>query len=340
MSPKINPGLKKGLKYGFRYLFFLAVGIVIFWLIYKDLDFNKFWSILGELEYGWIILSVLLGLLSHLIRAWRWNMLIRPLVGYRVRLYNTFLSVLILYFFNLLIPRAGELARCSVLSRYEKIPVTKLFGTVIIERIADFVFMIFLVIVVFSINITRLKDFLLAHPEINENFIQIMSLTNIILAAAVILLLVAFFFLLRPVGRNWIGERLKNIRNNFKDGIRSVTRLENTWLFAISTVAIFAMYLMMLYVVFLSFEPTRHLTIWAGTFTFLMSGLAMLAPIQGGIGPWHFMVFETLVLYGIDKTDGKIFALIAHTSTNLVYLVVGLAAFLIIPLVNRKKRGS
>jgi hypothetical protein len=94
----------------------------------------------------------------------------------------------------------------------------------------------------------------------------------------------------------------------------------------------------MLYVIFLDFEPTSHLSIQIEMITFLMGGLAMLAPVQGGIGPWHFMVYETLFIYGIDKADGKIFALIAHTSTNLIYLVLGLIAFILLPLLNSRRR--
>lgn len=92
----------------------------------------------------------------------------------------------------------------------------------------------------------------------------------------------------------------------------------------------------MLYVVFLAFPPTRHLTIWTGMFTFMMSGLAMLAPVQGGIGAWHFMVIESLFLFGIDKEAGKSFALIAHSSTSLIYLFWGVLALIIFPMVNPK----
>jgi hypothetical protein len=88
------------------------------------------------------------------------------------------------------------------------------------------------------------------------------------------------------------------------------------------------MWLIMLYVVFLAYEPTSHLTLRVGMVTFLMGGLAMLAPVQGGIGPWHFMVVETLILYGIPKTQGLIFAAVAHTSTNLIYIVWGGAALI------------
>jgi hypothetical protein len=99
------------------------------------------------------------------------------------------------------------------------------------------------------------------------------------------------------------------------------------------------MWLFMLYVIFKAYPPTQHLSLQTGMITFLMGGLAMLAPVQGGIGPWHFMVYETLFIYGIDKADGKVFALIAHASTNLIYLVLGLAALLAMYLLNRKKPG-
>jgi hypothetical protein len=132
-------------------------------------------------------------------------------------------------------------------------------------------------------------------------------------------------------------KRIRLIRQNFISGIKSIAQLENKWLFAGHTIFIFIMWLFMLYVIFLAYKPTSHLSLETGMITFLMGGLAMLAPVQGGIGPWHFMVYETLFIYGIDKADGKVFALIAHASTNLIYLFLGLAALLIMPLVNSAK---
>jgi uncharacterized membrane protein YbhN (UPF0104 family) len=100
------------------------------------------------------------------------------------------------------------------------------------------------------------------------------------------------------------------------------------------------MWLFMLYVVFLAYEPTSHLSLQTGMITFLMGGLAMLAPVQGGIGAWHFMVIETLVIYGISRPQGKVFALIAHATTNFVYLIFGLIALALMPLVNSKKKDT
>jgi hypothetical protein len=123
------------------------------------------------------------------------------------------------------------------------------------------------------------------------------------------------------------------------EGIQSIMKMENKWKFIGHTLFIFLLWLLMLYAVFLAFGPTSHLPITTGMVVFMMGGLAMLAPVQGGIGPWHFMVYETLFLYGIDKTDGKIFALIAHTSTNLIYLIFGIIALMILPIVNSNRKS-
>jgi len=137
---------------------------------------------------------------------------------------------------------------------------------------------------------------------------------------------------------NMFVKRLRLIKHNFVLGIKSIAKLENKWAFLAHTVFIFLMWLLMLYVIFFAYGPTSHLSLETGMITFLMGGLAMLAPVQGGIGPWHFMVYETLFIYGIDKADGKVFALIAHSSTNLIYLVLGLAAFIILPLINARRK--
>jgi uncharacterized protein (TIRG00374 family) len=318
-----------------KYLVFLAIGLFVFWMVYKDLDTKKLMVALSNVNYFWIFVSVFLSMLSHVSRAIRWKMLIKPL-GYDPRVSNIFLSVLVLYFTNLLAPRAGEVARCTILSKYEKIPASKLVGTMIIERIADLITMMILAVIIFAVNIGVLKRFFQVHPEFGQNILAILSLTNILLFTAVIVLIIVLILMVKPSKDGKIFQFINRVKGNFKEGVRSILLLENKWYFILHTLFIFLMWLLMLYVVFLAFEPTKHLSIWVAMFTFLMSGLAMLMPVQGGIGPWHFMVIESLFLYGINKTDGQIFALIAHTSTSLIYLLLGLVAFILFPMLNRK----
>jgi uncharacterized protein (TIRG00374 family) len=327
-----------------KYFVFLGLGIFVFWWVYKDEPLDKYRVAFKNLNYFWIIISFFFSLLSILSRAIRWNMLIRPL-GYKPRLYNSYLAVLILYFVNLILPRAGEVFRCTILNRYEKIPFIKLAGTVFVERLADFITLMVLAVVIILSQLGVFITFFNTHPDIRDYLLDIFSLKNILFAIALLLAIVVAYFLFRVYYNrkkadrtNVFIKRIRLMRQNFIEGILSIMRLENKWLFVGHTIFIFLMWLFMLYVIFLAYGPTSHLSLQTGMITFLMGGLAMLAPVQGGIGPWHFMVYETLFIYGIAKADGKVFALIAHASTNLIYLVLGLLALLIMPLLNASRR--
>jgi uncharacterized protein (TIRG00374 family) len=313
-----------------KYLGFFSVGVLIFWLLYRKIDWQELVGALKGLNYFWIAASIFFGLLSQVSRSLRWKMLIKPM-GYNPKLSNTFLSVLVLYFVNLIIPRAGEVARCTVLTRTDKIPFTKLIGTVFVERLADTIMLFFLAIVIFALNFTVVLEFFNQHPAIAANLQKFLSVKYLIIA---LLALLAAVFLVIALRNNLKKSKSKGklvaIRDQFIAGIKSIASMEKKWLFIGHTFFIFLMWLVMLYVVFLAYVPTENLTLRSGMVVFLMGGLAMLAPIQGGIGPWHFMVVETLLLYGISREQGLIFALIAHTSTNLIYIVFGGVALLIL----------
>jgi glycosyltransferase 2 family protein len=329
----------KLLKKFLLYTVFLFLGVSLFWLQYKNLDWVTLKHGLAVTNYWWILIAIIFGLLSHVSRAIRWKMLIKPL-GYDPKVSNIFLSVLVMYFTNLLLPRAGEVARCTILSKYEKIPASKLIGTMIVERIADTLTMLVLAVFILGINLSVFKRFLQSNPEVNKKLVTLLSITNIILAVGVIALIVIIFLLVKPFKKTGFNEKFKKIKNELKEGIKSILMLKNKWYFLAHTLFIFLMWLLMLYVVFLAYPPTRHLTIWTGMFTFLMGGLAMLAPVNGGVGAWHFMVRQSILLYGISMDDGKIFALIAHSSTNLVFIIFGSAALILFPILNRKNKGA
>jgi uncharacterized protein (TIRG00374 family) len=325
-----------------KYIFFLAIGVVLFWWLYKDEPIKEYIKAFNNLNYFWIAASIIFGILSQVSRAIRWNMLIKPL-GYKPKFYNSFLSVYILYLVNLIIPRAGEIFRCSVMSRYEKIPFAKLVGTVFIERMADFIFLMILAVFIILSQLGVFIGFFNTHPEMKEKLFSILSWRNLIIVILAFGLAFLGFVIFRRYFRQKKEEnssfvsKLRSLKYNFIEGIKSISKLENKWLFMGHTAFIFLMWLFMLYVVFLAFKPTSHLSLETGMITFLMGGLAMLAPVQGGIGAWHFMVIETLVIYGVAQPEGKIFALIAHASTNLIYLVFGTIALILIPLVNSRQ---
>jgi uncharacterized protein (TIRG00374 family) len=329
--------MKKRILKTAQYLIFFAVGVFLFWLVYRDMDIQNFKQELSKINLWWLVVSFVFSILSHISRAIRWNMLIRPL-GYNPRTINSFLSVLVMYLTNLILPRAGELARCTVLGRYEKIPFTKLVGTVVIERTTDLVAMIVFAITIILLQWSVFSKFLGLHPDVNSKLSSIFSLLHILIGVILIIGFIVIILAFRKkIKKTSLFQKVSHLYYNFTEGIKAIGKLENKWRYIGHTVFIYLMWLFALYVVFLSYPPTRHLSILTGMATFVMGGLAMIAPVQGGIGPWHFMVYETLFIYGIDKPFGKIFALIAHTTTNLFLLILGVVALMILPAINRNR---
>ncbi len=317
-----------------KFLSFFLLGILIFWWVYKDQDISRIKSILSnEVNYFWIAASVFLGMLSHISRTIRWNLMIEPL-GHKPRTLNTFLAVMIGYLMNLALPRMGEISRCGVLARYEKIPFTKLVGTVVLERLIDVLMLLLLLVIVIFTQFGQVIEFLNNNPEVQEKLEKI--LYSPILPVSIVLFLLVIWLSRHKIRASGLAQKVLGLFNQFAEGFRSIRDIKNKGAFVFHSVFIWVLYYLMLYCVFFSFEFTSHLTAWAGLTVFVLGSFGMVAPVQGGIGAWHFMVIEGLALYGIDKADGKVFALLAHGSTTVMLIVVGLIALLVLPFVNER----
>jgi uncharacterized protein (TIRG00374 family) len=323
-----------------KYLFFLALGVFIFWLIYRKYDINEMIDAFRHVDYFWIIMSLVFSVLSIVSRAIRWRLLIKS-IGYKPRFVNVFLSCYILYFVNLFVPRAGEVARCSVLASTDKIPFPKLVGTMIIERLADVIMLAMLSVIIFASNWETIIVIADKYPVLKESFQSLLSLKSLLIIIALMIagfLAIRYFINYKKRKKLEAGDKKESLWTKLMEGVDSISHLKHRWAFFGHTAFIFLMWLAMLYVVFLAFEPTAHLSIRAGMLTFLMGGLAMLVPVQGGIGPWHFMVSLTLAKgYDIAASDADIFAFIAHTTTNLIYVVLGAIAFIAVFFINSGK---
>ena len=315
-----------------KYVLLFGIGVFIFWKIYRG-EWGRVKETLKNLNYFWIGISVVLSVLSQISRAIRWNMLIKPL-GHNPRISKTFLSIMVLYLVNLIVPRGGEVARCIVLSKSEKIPFSKLVGTVFIERLADFMTLTLLALMVFLSRIGILAKLYNSIQEVQSGISKIFTLKTLIILILLIILFFAGLFLFRAIIKKNSNKnssfilKLRELKRNVIEGIKSIAKLKNKWYFIAHSLLIFVLWLFMLYVIFLAFEPTKHLPLWTGIVTFLIGGIAMILPISGGIGIWHLAVSYTLVLYGVTLEDAEIFALVAHSTTNLIYLILGLIAYI------------
>lgn len=325
--------LKKRLSRIIQYIIFPAIGLFIIWQLYKDQKAEEILQVLkNDMNFKWIGLSVVLGLLSHMSRAMRWQMLIEP-VERKPRFCNTFWAVMTGYLANLVFPRMGEVTRCGVISKYEKISFTRVVGTVVAERLSDLLMLILITLVVFVLQFDLLTEFL-------RNNINITAFTGLISSpifyAVLVLSGIGIFIVLRYSNQLSVLGRIRNLWIKFSDGLGSFRKIKSVPGFIFHTIFIWTMYFLMIYVCFFSMDQTSALTIDAGITILLTGSLGMLAPVQGGIGPWHFMVIATLKLYGVGADTASVFALVVHAAQNAMIIIVGLTAFVILPFINRK----
>jgi len=327
--------LKKKVQTTLKYLLFFAVGVFIFWMIYKDLDISMIKSVLqNDVKYFWVWVSLLIGILSHISRAIRWNYLIEPL-GSKPRLLNTFLAVMTGYLMNLVIPRMGEISRCGVLSKYENISFARLIGTVLTERVIDVLMLLLMTLVAIISQFGYILGFINQNPAVGAKIRSVA--TSPLLIGGILLALTLVIALRKRIMRTRFYKRLENTVNQLKEGIISFRYVKKKGALIFHSVFIWVMYYLMLYTAFFAMDFTSGLSPLAGLTTFVMGSFGMVAPVQGGLGTWHFMTKEALALYGISNENGIIFAFVAHTTMNLMVVVIGLLSLLALPVVNRDK---
>jgi len=304
-------------------------------MVYKDQDFKRIKSILtNDVNYFWIVVSLFIGLLSHISRTIRWNLLIEPL-GRKPRILNTFLAVMVGYLMNLALPRMGEISRCGVIARYEKISFTKLVGTVVTERLIDVLMLLILLAIVVLTQFGQVLEFLKNNPEVNEKLQKVIF--SPILIGGLVFFLAVLWISRHKIRESSLTKKVMGFVGQFVEGFRSIGKMKKKGSFIFHSVFIWVLYYLMTYLIFFSFGFTSHLGPLAGLTVFVLGSFGMVAPVQGGIGAWHFMVIEGLALYGVDKADGKVFALLAHGTSTLMLIVLGLIGVIALPFVNERE---
>jgi glycosyltransferase 2 family protein len=315
-----------------KYTITLGVAAFLLWYVYRDLSLDDLLSHFYNLHYKFIFISILLALMSHYIRAYRWNMLLEPL-GYNLTTSRTFIAVMVGYFANNLVPRLGEVTRCGILKKNDGVAMTSAFGSVVAERALDLLILVFLAGITFTVEFDTLNSFVAEHfsEKISNSFslsgIAVTSFFVFVVAATA--LIVLFKIYRKQLHRNAFFLKLRKFVHELLDGFLSIRKIKNQYKFWLATVGIWGLYYAMLIVIFYAYPPTSKLELIAGLTLLIMSGLGMSAPVQGGIGVFHILVSSVLVLYGISAEDGKVFALIAHTTQFMTVMLFGGISFII-----------
>lgn len=338
--------MKKNFFVFLRFTFFLGIGIFFIWLFLRNLTQAERHEIVKALKmanYWWIIVAIVLGMLSHWVRAMRWRLLMEPL-GYVPRKGNIYMAVLIGYLANLALPRLGEVSRCGILTQYEKIPFNKSFGTVITERAIDmFAFVALFLIMIFTMG-KELSAYV--NEKIYEPFQAKFDISGTLdnkllwmVVASAAVLVILFYFFRRRLKNTRLYLKVNNMVKGFLDGLKSLLIIKKPILFVFYTIAIWVLYLLMAYVVFFSLAETSGLSLEAGLAVLVFGSVGIMI-VQGGIGIYPAIVAETLVLFSITSTTGYAMGWLIWSSQTIMILIAGLFSLLLLNTLNGKVHGK
>ncbi|MEI7499348.1 MAG: lysylphosphatidylglycerol synthase transmembrane domain-containing protein [Bacteroidota bacterium] len=318
-----------------KFSLFLGLGIVIIWLSLRGLTPLERSQILHSFRvanYSWVILTVVLGIFSHILRSLRWMLFLEPM-GYKPSLKNTFFAVMVGYFANLAFPRLGEVTRCGILARYENIPFNKSFGTVITERAIDMIIFFLLFLIMIVTQASTIGHYLSAniYPKLAEKFQNPIFNRMFILSGLILaIIFISLIFLMRKkIASSNTFYRFKKLILGFWEGLKSLSLIKKQGLFIFYSLTIWILYFFMLYVCFLCFTSTSSLSLGAGLSSLVLGSVGiMITP--GGIGLYPAIIQETLLLYGISRPTGLALGWIAWTAqTGMILLVGGISLILL-----------
>lgn len=335
--------MNKRLRTIFQYLFFFGLGIFLIWWSIRGLtDDHKAHIRSAVREANYLLMVPVFGImiLAHFFRALRWRLLIQPM-GYHPSIRNTFFAVMIGYLTNQALPRLGEFIKCTFLFRYEKVPVDKLIGTVILERIID----LLCLLIVFGITLylqpgiysDLMNAFFNSSPNgvVQENKIEGWVIGSITIG--VVLIVIILWMLVKKKTIKDVIELGKQILLRIWNGISTIQHLKKRWEFLFLTFAIWFLYFIGGYIGFNALKETAQYGV-PEAFSILSAGSVGMVATPGGIGAYAVLVQKTMQVYGLNEGTALAFGWLIWLAQTTVILLGGFASFILMPHLNKRKQ--
>ena len=298
----------------------LVLGLFLLYIVFNNIDLNLFLERLDNLDYSWIYLSMFISIFEHVVRGYRWNLLMQTKQT-NLSTYITTHILIVSYFFALFIPRFNDFVRCYLISKTNDIKVSSSLGTVVSERVFDLISLLIISLLFFIIEFDLFTNFFSTYILTNISF----DVYYLIIFFFVIIVIISFLYYL-----NKKSDAFSSKFSEFKKGVLSVNKYYKNKKFLLSTLILWIIYFLMGYVIFFSLEETSSLAISSGIAVLVAGSLGMVVPVNAGIGAYHFLVASILISYNINYETGLFFATILHTSQIICLALLGIVSSLIL----------
>lgn len=307
----------------------LFIGIGIIYYQYTTLskeELNNIVTSFKKANYYYIFLSLIISCIGYWSRAYRWKFSLNYL-GYQTKFSSNFLTVCISYFVNLTVPRSGEISRAALIKKYENVPFDKALGTIVAERIVDFIIFLLFVLIGIVLQFDKLYQLLLSKKIAPQIFFIIGFLGISALSA---------FILLWKYSKWKIFLKLKEKLAGLVEGLTTVFKMKTKWYYLFHSFFIWFAYLMMFYVAIFALPETSKISFDIVIMGFIFGSLAV-GFSSGGLGAYPLSIAIIFSLYGITKDVGTAFGWLVWTSQTVLAILFGVISYLLLPLLNRKK---
>jgi uncharacterized membrane protein YbhN (UPF0104 family) len=313
------------------------------WYAVRGQDLSRIGYYIRSANYYWLGVTMVLSVLGYFSRAYRWRMQLQA-SRQQVPYWNVYHAMMVGYLANIVLPRMGEVIRCSVLRRTSGVPVEVSLGTVITERVIDVLVLASLLGAVLLLEFNKFWAFIESlfvdkYDSMAANRDVLLSVAGI----AALLVLVFGYLLLRNLDKlreNALFMKVVDFVKGLLAGVFSIRKLENKGLFLLHTAFTWMVYYLMDYLAFKCFPATYGLDMKAGLAVLTFGAFGMAAPVSGGIGAFHVMVQSTLLVYGIGKEAGIAYALVVHGAQTILMGLMGAISFVASAIQSAKPVGK
>ena len=316
----------KKLKSYIKILLPISIGVFCIFFSFRNISFTDFTKYFYEINYLWVFVGIFLGALSHISRSYRWKYLIEPL-GYKLGFINSVLAVFSAYLINYTIPRAGDIARATMISKYEKIPLDKTLGTIVAERAVDVICILTIIALGLIFEFNRISDKLISLIENTE-------ISVIIIYVGVIILIL--FVSNRVLRKSKYYKYILNFFSGIIEGLTIIFKMEKRVPFILHSIFIWLMYILMFWATSMAFFELHEVAFYQFMISFTLAAISIMLS-NGGIGIYPLAVEESLGWYGVQSTTGLAFGWVSWLSQTMMVIFFGGLSLFILPFINRNK---
>ena len=330
--------MKKALITILKYVIFLGLGIWITYHMLHELSDQQRSELVNAIESinPWYLIPIsIVGFFSHYIRAVRWKYLLET-IDLHPTTANTFFAVMIGYITNLALPRAGEVAKCTVLAKYEDMPASKMVGTIVAERAWDVLCLFLIAVAAFLMQMDVINSYVGSKMAIvNEKIARHQTVLFISLAVFV-LVIIGLVIIYRRNKESKVGLVIKEMTH----GILSIIHMKKKWEFLGLTIVMWVMYLLQIYIGLRSLHDTQSMSVMAALVVLVYGSLGLIIT-PGGIGAYPYLVAQILSgPYNTPEVPAQAFGWIAWALQTVLIILLGLLSLILIHSYNKKRNAK